>query len=182
MRRRELLAGLGALGVVGTGAAYQFGGLDDRLRGGGSRVESRELERIDAPGSSPGTEVVPEPGRVTYVDFFATWCSICQRKMEPMGEAARAVDSEVQFLSVTNEPLGVTTTRTDVVEWWEEHDGNWPVAHDESLELSRAVNASGVPYAAVIDADNRLVWSDAGYKNASEILDPIREARDVSPE
>ena len=179
MKRRELLAGLGALGVVGTGAAYQSGALDSiRTDSGGDtgRVEPVELPRLDAPGSPPGTETIPESGRVTYLALFATWCTICQRKMDPLGDAAAAVDDDVQFVSVTNEPVGATVEPAEVVDWWREYDGSWPVAHDEDLELTRQVDAPGVPYSVVIDADNRLVWSDSGYKGSDTILERVREA------
>jgi len=176
MKRREAIAGLGALGVLGTGGAVAFGNTGLLGDSEGDRIEPVDLPRIDAPGSPPGTETVPEEGRVTYLTMFATWCTICQAKMDPLGEAAAAVDGDVQFVSVTNEPVGQTVDREDVVEWWVDHDGAWPVAHDEGLELSRRVDAPGVPYSVVFDADNRVTWSDGGYKEADEILDHIDEA------
>jgi len=173
MRRRDALAGLGALGILGAGGAVAFGQLGDSE---GQRVEPLGLPRIDAPGSPPGTETIPETGRVTYVSMFATWCSICERKMGPLGEAAAAVD-DVQFVSVTTEPVGQTVDPQTVVDWWVDNNGAWPVAHDEALELSRRLGASNVPYSAVLDADNRLTWADRGYATAEEILAHIREAR-----
>ncbi|WP_267162126.1 TlpA family protein disulfide reductase [Halovenus salina] len=175
MRRREALAGLGALGVFGGGAAVAFGGFD--FSGSEDEIEAVELPRFDAPGSSAGTETVPEQGQVTYVTMFATWCRTCRREMDQLDEAASSVSDDVQFLSVTNEPIGETIQPADVVDWWEEHDGNWPVAHDEDLELTQALDASGVPYSAVIDTDNRLTWADGGYKESSTILDRIDEVR-----
>lgn len=175
MRRREVLAGLGALGVFGAGAATIYGDFDPL--DGDEQREPISLPRLDAPGSSPGVETIPEPGRVTYLSLFATWCGTCATKMEPLGEAASLVADDVQFVSVTNEPLGHTTDEQDVVEWWDAHDGNWPVAHDEDLELSRTVDASGVPHSVTFDAENRLVSSVGGYKTVDEILDAIEEAR-----
>ncbi|SDJ97459.1 Thiol-disulfide isomerase or thioredoxin [Halovenus aranensis] len=175
MRRREALAGLGALGVFGGGAAVAFGGLD--FAGGDGGVEPVELPRFEAPGSTAGTEVVPESDRVTFVTMFATWCRTCRREMDSLNDAAAAVPADVQFVSVTNEPIGETIQPADVVDWWREHDGNWPVAHDEDLELTKALDASGVPYSAVIDADNQLTWADGGYKETATILRRIDEAR-----
>jgi hypothetical protein len=175
MKRREAIAGLGALGVLGAGGAVAFGNLD-QFDSEGDRIDPLELPRIDAPGSPPGTETVPEAGRVTYLSLFATWCTICQRKMGPLGEAAATVEDDVQFVSVTNEPVGKTVDREEVADWWVDHDGAWPVAYDEGLELSRQVDAPGVPYSVVVDADNRVVWSDAGYQEADTILDHIDQA------
>jgi thiol-disulfide isomerase/thioredoxin len=170
MRRREAIAGLGALGVLGAGGAVAFGQLGNSE---GDRIDPLELPRIDAPGSPPGTETVPETGRVTYLSLFATWCTICQRKMDPLGEAAAAVDDDVQFVSVTNEPVGKTVDAGEVAAWWADHDGSWPVAYDETLELSRRVGARGVPYSVVFDADNRVTWSDGGYQETDDILGHI---------
>jgi thiol-disulfide isomerase/thioredoxin len=175
MRRREALAGLGALGVFGAGAAVTLGGVD--LSGSEAEIEPVDLQRFDAPGSSPGTETVPEPGRVTYLTMFATWCSTCKAKMDPLGEAAQQAPGDVQFISVTNEPIGETIQPQDVVDWWHEYDGNWPVAHDSDLELTQQLDAAGVPYSVVVDADNSVTWSELGYSDAETILDHIAEAR-----
>lgn len=175
MRRREAIAGLGALGVLGAGAAVALGDFD--LLGSGGDIDPVELPRFEASGSTAGTETVPEPGRVTYVSMFATWCGSCRAKMEPLGDAAATVSDDVQFLSVTNEPIGQTVQPEDVVDWWHEYDGNWPVAHDENLELTQQLDAGGVPYSAVIDAENNLVWAELGYKDTQTILDRIEDAK-----
>jgi thiol-disulfide isomerase/thioredoxin len=179
MRRREALAGLGALSVLGAGGAVGFGVVDPRELSGDAdtTVEPVALQRFDAPGSPPGTERVPEPGRVTYLSMFATWCTICQEKMDALGEAAAAVDPEVQFVSVTNEPVGQTVSRDDVVEWWVDHDGAWPVAQDDDgYTLTRRLSAGGVPYSFVFDADNRVTWSEPGDKDSETILSQIEQA------
>lgn len=175
MRRRDVIAGLGAAGIFGTGAAWYSGAFDSFEDE--SRVDPVELPRIEAQGSSSGTETIPEPGSISYIAMFATWCGTCAAKMEPLGEAAKTAPDDVQFVSVTNEPVGQTIDETAVIDWWADHDGAWTVAHDVNLELSRRLDASGVPYSIVTDAENRIVWSDSGYKDADEILDRIEEAR-----
>lgn len=177
MKRREALAGLGALGVLGAGGAAAFRGVGPFASDDDDRIEPVELERLDAPGSSPGTATVPEAGNVTYISLFATWCTICQRKMEPLGTAAANVDDGVQFISVTNEPVGRTVSRADVVDWWVEYDGTWPVALDDNLELTRRLpDAAGVPYSVVLDAENQVTWSEPGYHEADTIVSHIDEA------
>lgn len=175
MRRRELIAGVGALGVIGAAGATVYGNFDPF--DSGDPIEPVELPRLDASGSPPGTETVPEPDSVTFVSVFATWCGSCQAKMDPLGVVASTVSEAVQFISVTNEPVGQTIDKSAVVDWWIEHDGNWPVAHDDELELTRQVDAPGVPYSIVIDQNNVLIWADAGYKTAEEIRQQIEKAR-----
>ncbi len=172
MRRRDLLVGAGSLAALGGGAAVAF----DLVGSNEEAIEPIELETLDAPGSEAGTATVPELGRVTFVEIFATWCGICQDMMPDLAATHAAVGDDVQFLSVTNEPLGNTVTREDVAEWWERYDGAWTVAADPELELTRALDSSGVPYKFVLDERNRVVWRNQGRSNAEEMETRIRDA------
>ena len=172
MRRRDLLVGAGSLAAVGGGAAVAF----DVVGSEEAIVGEAELETIDAPGSAAGTAPIPERGTVTFVELFATWCSICQSMMPELAAVHASVGDEVQYVSVTNEPLGNTITREDVAEWWAEHGGEWTVAADPELELTRALDASGVPYAFVLDERNRVVWRHRGRSSAEKLRTQIRNA------
>lgn len=173
MQRRDMLAGLGSLAALGAGAAVAF----DTVGQTQGDIEPIDVETLDAPGSEASTVTVPERGRVTFVELFATWCTVCQSMMPRVAEVHDAVGGDVQFLSVTNEPLGNTVTREDVVEWWDDHGGEWTVGVDADLELTRRLDASGVPYAVVFDEDNRVVWQHRGRTTAENLETKIREQR-----
>ncbi len=170
MRRRDLLIGAGSLAAVGGGAAVAF----DVIGSSEAAVDELELETIDAPGSSAGTTAVPALGQVTFVEMFATWCTICQAMMPDLAATNAAVGDDVQFISVTNEPLGNTVTRDDVAAWWADHGGEWTVAADPELELTRALDASGVPYSFVLDEANRIRWRHRGHSDRTEMESQIR--------
>jgi thiol-disulfide isomerase/thioredoxin len=173
MRRRDLLIGAGSVAALGGGAAVAF---DAVGTAGEDTVGSVELDAIEAPGSDAGVMRIPDPGRVTFLELFATWCSVCESMMPELAAAHESVSDDVQFVSVTNEPLGNTTTHEDVAEWWRRHNGAWPVAADRDLELSRRLDASGVPYAFVLDRRNRIVWRHRGRTSAETIRAEIRAA------
>lgn len=170
MRRRDLLAGAAGLGVLGGGGALASGAIELGSQG----IEPVELETLDAPGSTARTATVPERGRVTFVEIFATWCTVCKSMMPRIAEVHKAVDSDVQFLSVTNEPVGTTVSREEVVEWWTTNGGAWPVALDVDLELTEQLNAGGVPYAVVFDEQNRIVWEHRGRASVDELTERIQ--------
>lgn len=171
MERREVIAGAASLAAVAGGVAYLHRPAD------GEAVEPLEIETLEAPGSEAGWIQVPERGNVTFVEFFATWCSVCRGMMPELAEAHRRTPEDVQFLSVTNEPVGHSVTREEVADWWTEHDGGWTVGVDSDLRLTDAVGASGVPTAVVVDADNHVVHRSKGEKSADEILEEIEDAR-----
>jgi thiol-disulfide isomerase/thioredoxin len=171
VRRRDFVAGALGLVAVGGGAAYLQRSRSD------SSVEPVEVETLDAPGSKGGVTEVPRPGEVTFVEFFATWCKVCKGMMDDVGAVHDQVGDSVQFVSVSNEPVGHTVTRDDVVEWWEKNDGDWTVGVDPDLTLTDALGTVGVPATVVLDADNRIISADTGRKTTEEILTDIQEAR-----
>ena len=178
MRRREVLAGAAALAVAGGGAAIAT--TDWTPWTDGADVSEHELPSIEAPGSAAGTVVVPERGAVSVVEVFATWCGVCADVMDPLGAVVDDLEDDVQFVSVTNEPLGGTRTHEDVADWWADHDGRWPVAHDEELDLTRELEAASVPYTVVLDAENAISWRHSGYLGADELRAAIEAAADGS--
>lgn len=188
MRRRELIAGLAGLATVGTAAwvsQQQLGAQRQPGTGSGSDpsgestatgVSPIALETVEAPGSEAGTVTVPARGTVTFVSFFATWCHVCESEMPALAEAHSSVGEDVQFVSVTNEPVGHSVSRADVADWWREHDGNWPVALDADLALTEALSVAGVPKSFVLDADNQVTWSGKGRVPAETIEREIADA------
>lgn len=173
MRRRDLLVGAGSLAALGAGAAVAFDAVGPT---DAASVEAVDLEVIAAPEGAADTVSAPELGRVTFLELFATWCGVCESMMPELAAAHDAAEGDIQFLSVTNEPLGETVTREDVAAWWREHGGTWTVAADRDLAVTRRLEASGVPYAFVLDSRNRIAWRHRGRTDAEEINARIRAA------
>ncbi|MDJ1432878.1 TlpA disulfide reductase family protein [Halostagnicola sp. A-GB9-2] len=170
MNRRDVLAGLGSVGVLGTSAVVY-----SRFQADGD-VDPVTVETLEAPGSEAGETTVPEAGRVTFLEVFATWCSTCRGMMSTLQEVHERTD-DVHFLSVSNEPLGATVDRTDVVEWWRAHDGSWTVGVDADLVLTSELDVRAVPATFVFDEQNRIVNADTGTKSADTLLEWIESAR-----
>ncbi|MCX2818661.1 TlpA disulfide reductase family protein [Haladaptatus sp. F3-133] len=169
MRRRDFVAGALGVTALGAGAAYS------RMQGDES-VKPVEVETLDAPGSEEGVAQVPRRGEVTFVEFFATWCTVCEGMMDEVAKAHGEVGDGVQFLSVSNEPVGHTVTRDEVADWWRENGGSWTVGVDGDLRLTETLDAAGVPTTVVVDARNRVVSSGTGRKTADEIVGSIESA------
>lgn len=167
MKRRELLAGLGSLTALGAGAAVYT----TRPSGENGR-EPIPVETLAAPGSEAGETRIPERGRVTFLDVFATWCTICQGMMPTLREVHDQVE-DVQFVSVSNEAVGTVTERDDISEWWREHDGNWTVGVDTDLTLTAELDIRTVPASFVFDEENRLVHTETGRKTTETLVDWI---------
>jgi thiol-disulfide isomerase/thioredoxin len=176
VRRRELL---GSVAAGTTAAAAGCTAIVRSLTGDGERdVDAVTVETIDARGSTVGTTSVPASGRVTFVEFFATTCPICASQMSVVGDAYGRIDGDVQFLSVTSEPVGLTVSTEDVRSWWVDHDGRWPVGVDDGVALAKRYDATSVPTAVVVDRDGNVTWRHTGRTTADRIVAEIEAARD----
>jgi len=105
-------------------------------------------------GDLPSGEVTLRPeGRVTLLNFFATWCAPCEEEMPALRRLRAAYDeSTLHVVSITPQ------VETAVVEsFWEEHDATWPAVTDRSLEASQRWNATSYPTNVLFDRDGTLV-------------------------
>ena len=166
MRRRELVAGLGSLGLLGTAGLAYVGRLPST-----DQTESFDpvaIRTVEAAGSAEGELTLPAEGGVTFVDLFATTCRVCQAQMPALGEAAEQVGPDVTFVSLTREADGQVSDE-HLAQWWADHDGHWTVGRDESWSFVRHFTPA-TPTAVVFDPAGRLVAEETGRKSADEIL------------
>lgn len=168
MRRRDVLAGVGSLAVVGGAGYVVLNGVG--LGDDGLPVTVRTL---DAPGSTAGERRVPVPGTPTVLDLFATWCAPCSEQMESLTTLHEEFGEEAAFVSVTNERFGGGLSEADVRAWWVEHDGAWTVGHDPESRLMNELDAGGLPFLAVFDADGVATWTHRGLAAESNLRERI---------
>lgn len=179
MRRRDLLAGLGSLGVLGSGGALlwrgplaignegppESDGADDEDDG------PTEIETIDARGSEAGSITVPSDD-VMVVMFFVTGCGNCQAQMPRLAEARARVrethGDAVTFLSVTYQSFD-RMPADELGEWWRTYDGDWYVGYDAGLAQTYGV--VGYPVTMVVDPDGEQRWVENGIVPADSIVD-----------
>ena len=183
MRRREVLAGIGSLGVIGGGAAVAMNGLPAPSSGNEpNETETTSdattisdpisLQTLDAPGSTAGEVDLPATDQPTFIDFFATWCDPCEEQMPALAEAHERIGDDVLFISVTNQDMKASK----VVDWWQNNDGNWLLGMDPEQRLTSKLLRGFFPYAVAIDASGTVQWSDQGRKNADELVAGIEQA------
>lgn len=165
------LAGLAGAGGVGAGLWVLARG------GDASTIEAVEREVLWAP-TDIETVHIPQRGRITHLEFFATWCGICSNKMPALGEYhSELAGSDVQFVSVSTEPVGMTVDPETVVEWWDEHDGRWPVTYDDGYHFARELGVTSVPMTIIFDEVNRVVHDVTGGHTTEELLALLADTR-----
>ncbi|KZN25267.1 thioredoxin [Haladaptatus sp. R4] len=175
MNRRRLLTGIAGLGITGGSAWIALNGLS-----GDDGGLPRKVTTMRAPGSESGSVRVPVSDTVTVIDLFATWCSPCAKQMRALTKAHDEYGDDVRFVSITNERIGGTLTKGDVRSWWKKHDGQWTLGLDPDSEIMSSLNAGGLPFLAVADADGTIVWSDRGVASIDTLRSKIEAAKKQS--
>ena len=171
MNRRRALLALGGLGLTGTSAwvlRNDVGGSDDAL--------PMRVETLDAPGSTAGATSVPPENTVTLVDLFATWCAACEEQMVALTAIRETYGDEVAMVSVTNERLGGSLTKTDLRDWWRDHDGAWTLGLDPASDLMSALGAGSIPHLAIFDAAGEVHWQEGGLTDEESLRTEIDRA------
>ncbi|WP_115862848.1 TlpA family protein disulfide reductase [Halorussus litoreus] len=174
MNRRRFLTAAGGLGLTGASAWVLRNGL-------GSDADSAfpmQVDTMDAPGSEAGRARVPASDTVTILDLFATWCSPCVEQMDALEAVRQSYGDDVTTISVTNERLGGSLTKSDVREWWRDNDGAWTLGLDPDSELMSALGAGGIPHVAVFDADGSIRWQETSLSDAETIGERVDAALD----
>ena len=154
----------GIVGLCGTGLTGCLGGPD---RGGGDlRVETLAVR------GSPGEEVPVRPdGRVVLLDFFATWCASCKTQMPRFRELAER-NPELHLLSITWED-----DTSAVRNFWNRHQGTWPVATDPQVRTGQAFGVEVIPTMLLFDPDGEEVWRDTGVATVESMAEAVERAR-----
>ncbi|PSP82947.1 TlpA family protein disulfide reductase [Halobacteriales archaeon QS_1_68_17] len=169
-RRRLLGAGVAALGG---GLAGCVGGGSDGANEAGTATTGDGglgLETLDAGGSSAGTVRVVLPGKTVLVDFFATWCAPCEPQMDHL-RTVREQFPGIHMLSISWEE-----DREAIREFWQEHDGTWPVAVDPSAQSAERFGVSALPTAVVFAPDGTETWRHVGLVDAETLAARVEEA------
>jgi|AntDeeMinimDraft_4_1070355.scaffolds.fasta_scaffold00974_7 hypothetical protein len=195
MRRREIIAGLGSVGVLAGAGGLFLEGVPSFEAIPSFEADSAESEReggsdgpvtvetIDARGSEAGAVTVPN-GDVMVVELFVTGCGNCQAQMWNLAEAHSRLAAEygngLTFLGATYQSTD-SKPPAELRDWWRGHGGDWPVGYDPKGDISARYGAVGYPVTMVIDERGEKRWEELGRappETIVEAVEPVLETDD----
>ena len=98
-------------------------------------------------------ELDAQPGEITVINFFASWCTPCRQEAADLEQAWRQYgDREVQFYGIAYKDAASRAR-----EFLEEFDVSFPSGEDPGNRTARAYGVTGVPETLVVDAQGQLV-------------------------
>ena len=112
-------------------------------------------------------------GRVTYVDFWASWCGPCRLSLPALNRLSQEFDS-ADFGVVA---ISVDYVDEDALDFLKRYPVDYPVAIDKTGNSGRDFAVAGMPSGYLIDRDGLIREVHVGFRKGDEkiLRDKIQE-------
>ena len=104
-------------------------------------------------------------GKITYVDFWASWCGPCRLSLPALNSLNEAFsDDPVQFLAIN-----VDVVEEDAWDFLARYTVDYPVVIDTEGDIARLFAVDGMPSGYLLDAEGRVREIHIGFKRGDEL-------------
>lgn len=152
--------------------ALSFGGLACTKGGGGAEAASANhpLLGTEAPGFElkryDGAQTVsPQAsrGKVTIIDFWATWCEPCKESFPTYEAIAKEHGGEVVVLAISEDesPEGIAAFAAET-------GVTFPIAWDEGQRVASQYEPSTMPTSYILDRNGIVRYVHVGFNAGDE--------------
>lgn len=117
-----------------------------------------------------------EPGKVTLINFWATWCVPCKKEISNIRKKLPEWKKDADFNYIT---ISIDESRAEgMVRGYAKSQGwDFPYYIDTNSDLKRSLNFQTVPFTIVIDKNGKVAYTHAGYEEGveNEVFAKIKE-------
>ncbi len=126
-----------------------------------------EITVQDLSGKKINIQEYSENGKITVINFWATWCVPCKKELDNITELypewTEKYNMELLAVSI-DDPRSARRVKPMVdAKGWE-----FEVLLDQNSDLKRALNFQTVPYTVILDENGGVVYSHGGYTEGFE--------------
>ena len=116
-------------------------------------------------GSTAASAEVPDllkaqTGRVTYVDFWASWCAPCAQSFPWLNEMQAKYGA--RGLRIVG--VGVDTQTAKGDRFLQQHPAQIAIVRDPQGALAQHYAVEGMPYAVLLDAQGHVLHRHTGFR------------------
>lgn len=98
-------------------------------------------------------------GKPMLIEFWATWCEVCEALMPSVRRAATRFGSQVDFVGIN---VTVNESRNRVKRWVERERPPYRTLYDESGLAVRTFQAPVTSYVVIVDANGVIRYTGVG--------------------
>ena len=104
------------------------------------------------------------PGKITVINFWATWCPPCRAEMPELEAFALKHGSQIAFYAIN-----IQESRDTVQEFLKQNKLTMPVLLDEQGETARKFRVSAIPTTVISDKQGIIRFRKSGTVTLSEL-------------
>lgn len=123
----------------------------------GTEAPGAEVEDLDGNGVQLADYL--EPGKLTLLEFWATWCENCEALQPQLDQIAAEFADEVNVVAVA---VAVSQSQRRVKRHVEDHGATYPYLWDGDGNAVRAYNAATTSIVMLVDGEGTVVYSGVG--------------------
>ncbi len=94
-----------------------------------------------------------------FLEFWATWCELCEELLPRVRAAKAAYGNQVEFLGVN---VTVNQSRDRVRRYLEKHQLPFRTLYDEEGTSIRAYEAPATSYVVIVDRSGKVAYTGSG--------------------
>lgn len=108
-------------------------------------------------------------GKITVIDFWATWCVPCKKELTNIAPLYEdwMKDYNMQLIAIS---IDDSRNSSKVKPYVDGSAWEYTVLLDENSDLKRALNFQNVPYVIVVDQNGNIIDTHSGYVDGDEFL------------
>ena len=122
----------------------------------GSRAPAVVVQALDGPPVDLGTLIGHKP---FLLEFWATWCEVCEALLPTVRQAHQAFGSQVEFLGVN---VAVNQTPERVRKYMASHQPPFRTLYDSLGISTRAYGAPTTSYIVIVDRSGKVSYTGTG--------------------
>lgn len=102
---------------------------------------------------------LPVAGRPTMIEFWATWCEVCEQLLPRVAAARKSFGDRVEFIGVN---VTVNESKSRVTRWVNEHRPPYRTLWDDRGVAVRAYGALVTSYVIIVDSAGIIRYTGSG--------------------
>ncbi|MDO8365488.1 MAG: TlpA disulfide reductase family protein [Saprospiraceae bacterium] len=119
-------------------------------------------------GQSINVQELGKTGKITVINFWATWCSPCKKELDAIMDYYEdwQKDYDMELIAISVDDARSAAKVPGMVK---EKASTYRVLLDPAKELQTAANIQAVPYTFVLDQNGNIVFEHNGYTPGDEL-------------
>jgi thiol-disulfide isomerase/thioredoxin len=122
----------------------------------GSRAPAVEINDLDGKPVSLGRYIGKQP---VFLEFWATWCELCEQLLPRVRAAQAAYGNKVQFFGVN---VTVNQTPERVRKYLDQNKPGFQPLYDDKGTSTRAYQVPATSYVVIVDRKGNVAYTGIG--------------------